>query len=63
MSTTFEARRLSVERLAGNAAAAGANAVLGVRFESADIGDGLAEVMAYGTAVVIEPDSSTGVTR
>jgi len=40
-----------------------ANAVLGVRFESADIGDGLAEVMAYRTAEVIEPDSSTGVTR
>ncbi|MGB9374271.1 MAG: heavy metal-binding domain-containing protein [Jiangellales bacterium] len=51
-----EARRLAVQRLAANAAAVGANAILGVRFESADIGEGLAEVMAYGTAVVVEPD-------
>jgi uncharacterized protein YbjQ (UPF0145 family) len=58
-----EARRLAVQRLAANAAATGANAILGVRFESADIGEGLAEVMAYGTAVVLEPDSSAGVTR
>lgn len=53
-----EARRLATDRLAQNAAAAGANAVLGVRFESSDIGDGLAEVMAYGTGVVLEPANS-----
>jgi uncharacterized protein YbjQ (UPF0145 family) len=31
----------------------GANAVVGIRFDSSDVGDGLAEVVAYGTAVVI----------
>lgn len=53
--TVDEARRLSVQRLTEHARSVGANAVLGVRFESSDIGEGLAEVMAYGTAVVIEP--------
>ena len=33
----------------------GGNAVLGVRFDSSDVGDGLAEVVAYGTAVLVEP--------
>ncbi len=51
-----EARRLATEKLAANAAAAGANAVLGIRFESSDIGEGLAEVMAYGTGVVLVPE-------
>lgn len=50
-----EARRLATEKLAENTRAMGANAVLGVRFESSDIGEGLAEVMAYGTAVLVEP--------
>jgi uncharacterized protein YbjQ (UPF0145 family) len=53
-SAVDEARRLATQRLAEHAEAMGANAVLGVRFESSDIGDGLAEVMAYGTAVVLE---------
>jgi uncharacterized protein YbjQ (UPF0145 family) len=32
----------------------GANAVVGVRFQSVEIGQNLAELMAYGTAVVVE---------
>ena len=31
----------------------GANAVLGVRFDSSDMGNGLAEILAYGTAVKV----------
>ena len=35
----------------------GANAVIGVRFDSSDVGgdQGLAEILAYGSAVVIKP--------
>lgn len=53
--TVDDARRLATERLAEHARSVGANAVLGVRFDSSDIGEGLAEVMAYGTAVIVEP--------
>lgn len=31
----------------------GANSVLGVRFDSSDMGEQLAEIVAYGTAVVV----------
>jgi uncharacterized protein YbjQ (UPF0145 family) len=33
----------------------GANAVVGIRFDSSDVGNGLAEIIAYGTAVVVRP--------
>lgn len=49
------ARRAAVERLVAHAEEMGANAVLGVRFDSSDLGNGLAEIVAYGTAVVVEP--------
>jgi uncharacterized protein YbjQ (UPF0145 family) len=32
----------------------GANAVLGMRYDANEITDGITEVLAYGTAVVIE---------
>ena len=50
-----KARHTAVERLLEHAAALGANAVLGVRFDSSDVAEGLAEVIAYGTAVVVRP--------
>jgi uncharacterized protein YbjQ (UPF0145 family) len=37
-----------------HAVAMGANAVTGVRFDSSDIADGIVEIVAYGTAVVLE---------
>ncbi len=49
-----EARRHAMERLAANAAAMGANAVIMMRFDGSEIGDTMSEVVAYGTAVVIE---------
>ena len=33
----------------------GANAVIGLRYDANDIGYGVTEVLAYGTAVVVEP--------
>lgn len=50
-----EARKEAVERLMEHAKSLGANAVLGVRFDSSDMGNGLAEILAYGTAVRVSP--------
>jgi uncharacterized protein YbjQ (UPF0145 family) len=49
-----EARRHAIDRLAENAALMGANAVVGMRFDSSEIGETMSEIVAYGTAVVIE---------
>jgi uncharacterized protein YbjQ (UPF0145 family) len=50
-----EARRHAVDRLVQNATAMGGNAVLMMRFDSAEIGQTMSEIVAYGTAAVIEP--------
>lgn len=54
--TLQAARHHAVERMIQSAAEQGANAVVGLRFDSGDIGEqqGLAEIVAYGTAVVID---------
>jgi uncharacterized protein YbjQ (UPF0145 family) len=51
-----QARRQAVDRLVANATAMGANAVVMMRFDSSEIGQYMSEIVAYGTAVVIEPD-------
>ena len=33
----------------------GANAVVGVRYDATEIMSGVSEVLAYGTAVIVEP--------
>ncbi|HTJ64739.1 MAG TPA: YbjQ family protein [Alphaproteobacteria bacterium] len=50
-----EARRHAIDRLVTNATAMGANAVIMMRFDSAEIGQTMSEIVAYGTAVVVEP--------
>jgi uncharacterized protein YbjQ (UPF0145 family) len=49
-----ESRTEAIERMVSQARAAGANAVINVRFSTSNIAAGAAEVMAYGTAVVVE---------
>lgn len=49
------ARERALERLKEKARALGANAVVGVRLATSSIARNAAEVMAYGTAVYIEP--------
>jgi uncharacterized protein YbjQ (UPF0145 family) len=49
-----EARRHALDRLVNNATQMGANAVLMMRFDSAEIGQTMSEIVAYGTAAVIE---------
>jgi uncharacterized protein YbjQ (UPF0145 family) len=33
----------------------GANAIIGMRYDATEIMNGVTEVLAYGTAVIIEP--------
>ena len=49
-----EAREEAVQRMTAQAASVGANAVLNVRFATTSITAGAAEILAYGTAVVLE---------
>jgi uncharacterized protein YbjQ (UPF0145 family) len=35
----------------------GANAVIGARYDTTEIAQGVTEVLAYGTAVIVEPDT------
>jgi len=49
------AREDAYELLLKHAAALGANAVVGLRYDANDVATGVAEVLAYGTAVVVEP--------
>jgi uncharacterized protein YbjQ (UPF0145 family) len=51
-----DARRHALDRLMENAHLMGANAVLGVRFDSTEIGNNMSEIVAYGTAVRVSPD-------
>jgi len=50
------ARQTALDRLIEHARQLGANAVLSARFDSSQIGQSMSEILAYGTAVVIEPD-------
>ena len=40
-----------------NATVMGANAVVMMRFDSSEIGQTMSEIVAYGTAVVLEPET------
>jgi uncharacterized protein YbjQ (UPF0145 family) len=50
-----EARRHATDRMIQNATAMGANAVLRMQFDSSEIGQTMSEIVAYGTAAVVEP--------
>ena len=49
-----DARRHAVDRLVANAKLLGANGIVAMRFDSSEMGNQLTEVVAYGTAVVVE---------
>jgi uncharacterized protein YbjQ (UPF0145 family) len=50
-----QARRQAIDRLVINATAMGADAVVMMRFDSSEIGQYMSEIVAYGTAVQLEP--------
>ncbi len=49
-----DARRHAIDRMVANAKLLGANAIVSMRFDSSEMGNGLTEVVAYGTAVVVD---------
>jgi len=51
------AREDAFEKLCQHAAALGANAVIGLRYDANEIGNGVTEVLCYGTAVVVTPEA------
>lgn len=51
-----QARVTAMQRLEADVQRRGGNAVLGVRFDASDVGDGVSEIFAYGTAVVVAAD-------
>lgn len=52
-----DSRRHAIDRMSDNARLLGADAIVGVRFDSSEIGGQFTEIVAYGTAVKVEPAS------
>jgi uncharacterized protein YbjQ (UPF0145 family) len=53
-----KAREEAFDLMLQHAAQMGANAVVGVRYDATEIGQGVTEVLCYGTAVVVQPASA-----
>ncbi|WCK55266.1 heavy metal-binding domain-containing protein [Aneurinibacillus sp. Ricciae_BoGa-3] len=49
-----DARKQAMDRMVQNARAMGADAVIMMRYDSGEIGQDMSEIVAYGTAVVVE---------
>ena len=49
-----ESREQALDRMVAQAEELGANAIIGLQFQTSVIMSGAAEMMAYGTAVVVE---------
>ena len=52
-----DSRRQAIDRMVDNARLLGANAILAMRFDSSEIGQNLTEIVAYGTAAIVERSS------
>ena len=50
-----QTRRDAFELMLQHAAELGGNAVVGARYDATEVMQGVTEVLAYGTAVVVEP--------
>jgi uncharacterized protein YbjQ (UPF0145 family) len=53
-----DTRRQAIDRMVQNATMMGANAVISMRFDSSEMANTMTEIVAYGTAVVVVPDSA-----
>ena len=51
----YDSRQQVMQRLVGEAEQRGANAIVGMRFDTSEIGNGWTEICAYGTAVTVTP--------
>ena len=54
-SLAEKAREEAFNLMVEHAATAGANAIVAMRYDANEITDGITEVLAYGTAVVVQP--------
>lgn len=50
-----KAREEAFELMVSHAGQMGANAIIGMRYDANEVMDGVTEVLAYGTAVQVEP--------
>ncbi len=50
-----ESRKQALDRLVENARLMGANAIVMMRFDSSEIAEYMTEIVAYGTAVYVDP--------
>ena len=53
-----DTRRQALDRLVKNATLMGGNAIISMRFDSSEMASYMTEIVAYGTAVVVEPAAS-----
>ena len=49
-----ESREQAIDRMVEEAQELGANAIIGVRFSTSEVMDSAAEILVYGTAVMVE---------
>ena len=54
-------RRDAFEIMVQHATELGANAIIGARYDATEVMQGATEVLAYGTAVVVEPLDGTNI--
>ena len=54
-----ETRRDAFDIMIQHASEIGANAIIGTRYDTTEISTGVTEVLAYGTAVIVEPTDSS----
>ncbi len=50
-----KARQEAFDIMCAHAGQVGANAIVGMRYDANEVAQGVTEVLAYGTAVVVEP--------
>ncbi len=50
-----KARAEAYDLMVAHATSAGSNAIIGMRYDANEITDGITEVLAYGSAVIVEP--------
>jgi uncharacterized protein YbjQ (UPF0145 family) len=56
-----QARRDAFDIMIQHATELGANAIIGARYDATEIATGVTEVLAYGTAVIVELTEGTGI--
>ncbi len=51
-----QTRAESFDLMVQHADSTGANAIVGIRYDATELGNNMTEVLAYGTAVIVEPE-------